>query len=101
LLTSNYGALEESNGKLSSSHDDLLVSYNRLKLAHESMSKVTSCEPHVGTSTTSQNAILPCANPVVHPLILLLYLVVNYLPCLVALTMKIILPLILVLLLTM
>ena len=27
------------------------------------MSKVTSCEPHVGTSTTSQNAILTCASP--------------------------------------
>jgi hypothetical protein len=40
------------------------VSHARLKLAHEAIStKVTSCEPHADTSTTSQNAILPCANP--------------------------------------
>ena len=51
--------------KLSSSHDDLLVSHNVLKIAHEAMlAKVTSSEPHVDTSTTSsQNAILPCASP--------------------------------------
>jgi len=65
LLTSNYGILEESHGKLSSSHDDLLVSHDRLKLAHEAiMTNVTSCEPHVDTSTISQNAILPCASPI-------------------------------------
>jgi hypothetical protein len=40
------------------------VSHARLKLAHEAIStKVTSCEPHVDTSTTSQNSILPCASP--------------------------------------
>jgi hypothetical protein len=64
LLTSNYGKLEESHEKLSSSNDDLLVSHACIKLAHEAIStKVTSCEPHVGASTTSQNAILPCASP--------------------------------------
>jgi hypothetical protein len=64
LLTSKYGILEESHEKLSSSNEDLLVSHARLKLAYEDMStKVTSCEPHVVTSTTSQNAILPCASP--------------------------------------
>ncbi|KAK1604717.1 hypothetical protein QYE76_028390 [Lolium multiflorum] len=52
LLTSKYGILEESHGKLSSSHDELLVPHEKLKLAHEDvMSKVTSCEPHVDTST--------------------------------------------------
>jgi hypothetical protein len=56
--------LEECHEKLSSSNDDLLVSHTRLKLAHEAIStKVTSCEPHVDTSSTSQNAILPCASP--------------------------------------
>jgi hypothetical protein len=64
LLTSKYGMLEESHEKLSSSNDDLLASYARLKLAHEACSsKVTSCEPHVDISTTCQNAILPCASP--------------------------------------
>jgi hypothetical protein len=64
LLTSKYGKLEESHEKLSSSNEDLLVSHAHLKLAHEDMStKVTSCEPHVVTSTTSQNALLPCASP--------------------------------------
>jgi hypothetical protein len=63
LLTSKYGELEESHEKLSSSNEDLLVSHARLKLAHEVIStKVTSCEPHVGTSTIFQNAILPCAS---------------------------------------
>ena len=65
LLTSNYGILEESHGKLSSFHDDLLISHDRLKLTHEAITtKVTSCEPHVDISTTSQNAILPCASPI-------------------------------------
>jgi hypothetical protein len=64
LLTSKYGKLEESHGKLSSSHEDLLASHDLLKLAHEAiMSKVTSCEPHVDISTTTQNALLPCASP--------------------------------------
>jgi hypothetical protein len=64
LLTSHYGKLEESHGKLSSSHEDLLASHDLLKLAHEAiMSKVTSCEPHVDISTTTQNALLPCASP--------------------------------------
>ena len=64
LLTSNYGKLEESHGNLSCSHEDILASHDRLKVAHEDiMSKITSCEPHVGISTTSQNAILPCARP--------------------------------------
>ena len=49
---------------MKSSHDDLLVSHNVLKIAHEAMiTKVTSSEPHVDTSTTScQNAILSCAS---------------------------------------
>jgi hypothetical protein len=64
LLTRNYGKLEENHGKLSSSHEDLLASHDRLKLAHEAIiSKATPCEPHVDTSTTTQNAILPCASP--------------------------------------
>jgi hypothetical protein len=64
LLTSNYGKLEENHGKLSSSYEDLLASHDRLKLAHEAIiSKATPCEPHVGTSTTTQNVILPCASP--------------------------------------
>jgi hypothetical protein len=63
LLTIRYGKLEESHKKLSSSNEDLLVSHARLKLAHEAIStKVISCEPHVGTSTISQNTILPCAS---------------------------------------
>jgi hypothetical protein len=63
LLTSKYGKLEESHEKLSSSNEDLVVSHARLNLAHEAIStKVTSCESHVGTSTISQNAILPCAS---------------------------------------
>jgi hypothetical protein len=64
LLTSKYGKLEESHEKLSSSNEDLLVSHARLKLAHDAISKkVTSCEPHVGISTISQNVVLPCASP--------------------------------------
>jgi hypothetical protein len=64
LLTSKYGKLEESHEKLSSSNEELLVSHARLKLAHEAISiKVTSCEPHVDTSTISQNTILTCASP--------------------------------------
>ena len=65
MLSSTYGKLEESHVKLTSSHDDLLVSYNVLKLAHEVMTtKVTYSEPHVDTSTTtSKNAIFPCASP--------------------------------------
>ena len=48
------------------SHDDLLVSRERLKLAHEAITtKVTSCESHVDISTIStQNAILTCASPI-------------------------------------
>jgi hypothetical protein len=54
LLTSKYGKLEESHKKLSSRNEDLLVFHARLKLAHEAIStKVTSCEPHVDTSTIS------------------------------------------------
>ncbi|KAK1631940.1 hypothetical protein QYE76_006255 [Lolium multiflorum] len=64
LLTCNYGKLEENHGKLSRSHEDLLASHDRLKLAHETIiSKATPCEPHVDTSTSTQNAILPCASP--------------------------------------
>jgi hypothetical protein len=64
LLTSKYGKFEESHKKLYSSNEDILVSHARLKLAHEAIStKVTSCEPHVDTSTNSQNAILTCASP--------------------------------------
>jgi hypothetical protein len=40
------------------------VSHARLKLAHDAIStKVTSCESHVGTSATSQNATFPYASP--------------------------------------
>ena len=64
LLTSNYRKLEESHEKLSSSHNDLIISYDGLKLSREaSITKVTSCEPHLDISTTStQNVILPCAS---------------------------------------
>ena len=65
LLTSNYRNLEENHEKLLGSHNDLLISYDGLKLALEaSITKVTSCEPHLDISTSStQNAILPCASP--------------------------------------
>ena len=65
LLTSKYRKLEESHEKLSGSHNDLLISHDGLKLAREaSITKVTSCEPLLDISTTStQNAILPCASP--------------------------------------
>jgi hypothetical protein len=65
LLTNNYKKLEESHEKLSGSHGDLLISYNGLKLAHEaSITKETSCEPHLDISTTlNQNAILLCSSP--------------------------------------
>jgi hypothetical protein len=64
LLISQYGKLEESHENLSSSNENLLVSYAHLTFDYEAIStKVTSCEPHMGTSTTSQNTILPCASP--------------------------------------
>jgi hypothetical protein len=65
LLTSNYRKLEENHEKLLGSHGDILVPYNGLQLAHEAIiTMVTSCEPHLDNSTTStQNDILPCANP--------------------------------------
>jgi hypothetical protein len=64
LLTSNYRKLEENHEKLLGSHGYLLVSYNGLKLAHEaSITMVTSCEPHLDSTTSTQNDILPCANP--------------------------------------
>ena len=65
LLTSKYEKLEESHEKLSSSNENLLASHASLKLAHEAIStKVISCEPRVDIDTTStQNAILPCASP--------------------------------------
>src|SRR4051812_48936154 len=65
LLTSKYRKLEESHEKFSGSHNDLLISYDGLKLACEaSITKVTSCEPLLDISTTStQNVILPCASP--------------------------------------
>jgi hypothetical protein len=65
LLTSKYEKLEENHKKLSSSNKDLLVSHARLNLAHEAIStKVTSCEPHVVTSTIStKNVIFLCASP--------------------------------------
>ena len=74
-----------------------------LKIAHEAMiAKVTPSEPHVDTSTSfSQNAILPLLVLVIHLCITLAHLVMNCFPCLVALTMKLILPLVLVLRLTM
>ncbi|KAE8781816.1 hypothetical protein D1007_44877 [Hordeum vulgare] len=65
LLSSNYGKLEESDEKSLSSHGDLLVSHDVLKLDHEAITtKVTSSEPHADISTTSsQDATLPCASP--------------------------------------
>ncbi|KAE8786135.1 hypothetical protein D1007_40038 [Hordeum vulgare] len=64
LLTSNYGKLEESHENLSRTHEDPLISHNELKLAHEStVTKVKSCESHVNISTSTLNALLPCANP--------------------------------------
>jgi hypothetical protein len=65
LLTSNYKKLEENHVKLSGSHEALLISYDGLKLACEaSITKETSCEPHVDISTTStQNDIMSCASP--------------------------------------
>jgi chromosome segregation ATPase len=58
LLTSKFRELEESYEKLSSSHKSTLISYEELKLAHElSITKVTSCEPHVEIITMS------CASP--------------------------------------
>ncbi|KAE8788854.1 hypothetical protein D1007_37040 [Hordeum vulgare] len=64
FLTSNCGKLEESRENLSSTHEDLLISYNELKLALETMAvKVKSCESHVNISTSTINALLSCANP--------------------------------------
>ncbi|KAE8774012.1 hypothetical protein D1007_53711 [Hordeum vulgare] len=65
LLTSNYGKLEENHVMLTSSHADLLTSYNVQKLAHEAIiTKVTSSEPHVDNGTTSgQSTTFPCASP--------------------------------------
>ena len=65
LLTSNYGKLEENHVMLTSSHADLLTSYNVQKLAHEAIiTKVTSSETHVDNGTTSnQSTISPCASP--------------------------------------
>jgi hypothetical protein len=101
LLTSNYEKLEESHESYVA-NENLLVSHARLKLVHEAITtKVTSCEPHVGTSTTSQNSILYVLVLVILHLMLLLNLVMNYSPCLVVLTMKPLLPLVLVLSLTM
>jgi hypothetical protein len=56
--------LEESYEKLLGSHKITLISYEELKLAHEvSITKVTSCEPHMDISTTpTQNVIFPCAS---------------------------------------
>ena len=102
LLTSNYGKLEASHEKLSSSHENLLVSHDRLKLAHEAiLTKVTSCESHVDVSTIStQNAILPCASPSNSSSHIIATSCDELLPCLVVLTMKLLLPLVLVLSLT-
>ena len=103
LLTSKYGKLEESHEKLSSSNDDILAFYASLKLAHEAITtKVTSCETHVDNSTTStKNAILPCASPSSSSTHNMVNLVMNYFSCLVVLTMKLLPPLVLVLILTM
>jgi hypothetical protein len=102
LLTSNYKKLEESHEKLSGSHMDLLISYNGLKLAHEaSITKETSCEPHLDISTTlNQNAILPCGSPINLSRHNIATSCENYLLCLIALTIKLLLPLVFVLLLT-
>ena len=103
LLTSNYGKLEETHGKLSSSHEDLLVSHERLKLAHEAIStKVTFCEPHVDNGTTSTlNALLPCASRRDSSTHTIAKSCDELFSCLVSLTMKHLLPLVLVLSLTM
>jgi hypothetical protein len=102
FLSSNYGKLEEIHGKISRSHEDILVSHDRLKLDREvGMSKVTSCEPHVNTNTTSQNDIIPCAsrsNSSTHTIAISC---VSYPLYIVSLTMKFLLPLVLVSLLTM
>ncbi|KAE8789986.1 hypothetical protein D1007_35747 [Hordeum vulgare] len=64
LLTSRYGKMEESHENLLSTHEDLLISHNDQKLALETMAiKVKSCESHVNISTSTINALLPCANP--------------------------------------
>jgi hypothetical protein len=65
LLTSKFRELEESYKKLSGSHKSNLISYEELKLAHEvSITKITSCEPHVEISTThTQNVLFTCASP--------------------------------------
>ncbi|KAE8811831.1 hypothetical protein D1007_11245 [Hordeum vulgare] len=64
LLTNNYGKLEESHENLVSTHEDLLISHNELKLALKTMAiKVKSCESYVDISTSTINALLPCANP--------------------------------------
>ena len=103
LLTSNYGKLVESHAKISSSHEDLLVSHGRLRLAHEAIvSKVTSSGPHVDLALY----LLPMLYChvlvlVIHRLTTMLYLVMNCIPCLVSLTMKLPLPLVLLLILTM
>jgi len=56
--------LEESHAKLSGTHEDLLSSHSKIKLAHEAMvSEVKSCESHVNISTSTLNDLLPCANP--------------------------------------
>ena len=67
------------------------------------LTKVKSCEPHVDISTTStHDTVLPCASPSNSSrLTMLPHLVMNCLLCLVALTMKLLLPLVLVLTLTM
>ena len=65
VLTSNYGKLEESHALLSSTHEDLLMSHDWPKLAHEAMvTKVKSRESHVDMSTPStQSTLLSCASP--------------------------------------
>ena len=103
VLSSNYGKLEESHEKLSSSHDDLLVSHSVLNIAHEAMiAKVTSVSL-MWILALLLVKIVYChvLVLVIHLLTMLVHLVMNCFPCLVALTMKLILPLVLVLRLTM
>jgi hypothetical protein len=99
LLTSNYRKLEESHKKLSGTHDDLLISHDGLKLAHEAMAtKVKSCESHVDLLLEMPYCqVLVLAIPLY---MILVHLVMNCSPCLVALTMKRLLPLVLLLILT-
>jgi hypothetical protein len=80
------------------SHGDLLISYNRVMLAHvSSITKVTSYEPHLNISTTStKNAIFPCVSPNNSCRDTIAISCMNYLLGVFALIMKLPLPVVLV-----